>query len=133
MYHNPFDVVRCTDACSATDISDNTEKLSRERNHFQLLCSMTTNEAMTQMTHSLLVESIGAVQPQLPHSAVMAMVVTWTKHIMVPCTSVCTLTNKGCYRSPISRDVPDLCHAVPRPGKTSPGTPNVPYFEVQSK
>jgi len=33
----------------------------------------------------------------------------------------------------ISRDVPDLCRAVPRPGKTSPGTPNVPDFKVKSK
>jgi len=30
-------------------------------------------------------------------------------------------------------DVPDFRHAVPRPGKTSPGTPNVPDFKVQSK
>jgi len=29
--------------------------------------------------------------------------------------------------------IPDLRHAVPRPGKTSPGTPNVPDFKVQSK
>ena len=30
-------------------------------------------------------------------------------------------------------DVPDLRHAVPRPGKTSPGTSDVPDFKVQSK
>jgi len=29
--------------------------------------------------------------------------------------------------------VPDLSHAVPRPGKTCPGTPNVPDFKVKSK
>jgi len=39
----------------------------------------------------------------------------------------------GLPPSRISRDVPDLRHAVPRPGKTSPGTPNVPDFKVQSK
>jgi len=34
---------------------------------------------------------------------------------------------------PDSRDVPDLCHAVPRPGKTSPATLNVPDFKLKSK
>jgi len=32
--------------------------------------------------------------------------------------------------SRISRDVPDLSHADPRPGKTSSGTPNVPDFKT---
>ena len=42
-----------------------------------------------------------------------------------------TLTIYGCHPSRISRDVPDLCHVVPRPGKTSPGTPNVPDFKAR--
>ena len=36
----------------------------------------------------------------------------------------------GCHSSWIFRDVPDLCHAVQRPGKTSPWTPNVPDFKM---
>ena len=41
-----------------------------------------------------------------------------------------------CHPSRFSRDVPDFRHAVPRPGKTSPGTPNVPdfnFFKMQPK
>jgi len=39
----------------------------------------------------------------------------------------------GCHPSRISRDVPDLRQAVPRPGKTSPGMLNVADFKVHSK
>jgi len=34
----------------------------------------------------------------------------------------------GCHPSQIIWNVPDLCHDVPRLGKTSPGTPNVTDF-----
>ena len=39
---------------------------------------------------------------------------------------------QDCHPSRISRDVPDLCRVVPRPSRTSPGTPNVPDFKACS-
>ena len=43
------------------------------------------------------------------------------------------MLNIGLPPVPDFWDVPNLHHAVPCPGKTNPGTPNVPNFKVQSK
>ena len=39
----------------------------------------------------------------------------------------------GGHPSRISRDVPDLCYAVPRPSQTSPRMPDVPEFQSKVK
>jgi len=57
---------------------------------------------------------------------------TSATHITMGTSKVNVSPTWGFHPSQINRDVPDLCHVVPRPSKTIPGMPNVPDFKACS-
>ena len=63
---------------------------------------------------------------------VVSVVAVWIESARPPDRCVLCRFCVGLPPVPDFQDVPDLCNVVPRPSRTSPGTPNVPDFKACS-